>query len=193
MLGLKLPSDPRWVNIAEKNLEEILSDHAFCEQKAASTAISIIVSFPEYTELVQEMTALVEEEISHFKMVHDLILARGFNLGRDRKDAYVSKLLQFFPKGGSRTTQLVHRLLLAAMIEARSCERFRLLSEHLEDKKLAKFYRKLMISEANHYTTFLGFARQYGDRNLVNKKWDDLLVYEADIMKLLSISERIHG
>ena len=193
MLGLKLPSDPRWVNIAEKNLEEILSDHAFCEQKAASTAISLIVSFPEYTELVQEMIALVEEEMSHFKMVHDLILERGFSLGRDRKDAYVSKLLQFFPKGGSRTTQLVHRLLLAALIEARSCERFRLLSEHLKDKKLAKFYRKLMISEANHYTSFLGFARQYGDKDDVNKKWNDLLEFEANIMKSLSISESIHG
>ena len=193
MLGLKLPSDPRWVNIAKKNLEEVLSDHAFCEQKAASTAISLIVSFPEYTELVQEMIALVEEEMSHFKMVHDLILERGFSLGRDRKDAYVSKLLQFFPKGGSRTTQLVHRLLLAALIEARSCERFRLLSDHLEDKKLAKFYRKLMISEANHYTSFLGFARQYGDKDDVNKKWNDLLEFEANIMKSLSISESIHG
>ncbi len=193
MLGLKLPSDPRWVNIAEKNLEEILSDHAFCEQKAASTAISLIVSFPEYTELVQEMIALVEEEMSHFKMVHDLILERGFTLGRDRKDAYVSKLLQFFPKGGSRTTQLVHRLLLAALIEARSCERFRLLSEHLEDKKLAKFYRKLMISEANHYSSFLGFARQYGERKEVDEKWEALLEFEAEIMKTLSVKESIHG
>ena len=193
MLGLKLPSDPRWVNIAEKNLEEILSDHAFCEQKAASTAISLIVSFPEYTDLVKEMIGLVEEEMSHFKMVHDLILERGFTLGRNRKDTYVSKLLQFFPKGGSRTTQLVHRLLLAALIEARSCERFRLLSEYLEDKKLAKFYRKLMISEANHYTSFLGFARQYGDRDDVDQKWESLLEYEAEIMKSLSISESIHG
>jgi|TARA_B110000305_G_scaffold183591_1_gene203944 tRNA-(ms[2]io[6]A)-hydroxylase len=193
MLGLKLPSDPRWVNIAKKNLEEVLSDHAFCEQKAASTAISLIVSFPEYTELVKEMIALVEEEMSHFKMVHDLIIERGFSLGRDRKDAYVLKLLQFFPKGGSRTTQLVHRLLLAALIEARSCERFRLLSEHLEDKKLANFYRKLMISEANHYTSFLGFARQYGNKEEVNQKWDDLLEFEADIMKSLNISESIHG
>ena len=193
MLGLKLPSDPRWVNIAEKNLEDILSDHAFCEQKAASTAISLIVSFPEYTELVQEMIALVEEEMSHFNMVHDIILERGFTLGRDRKDAYVSRLLQFFPKGGSRTTQLVHRLLYAALIEARSCERFRLLSEHLEDKKLAKFYRTLMISEANHYTSFLGFARQYGDREDVDQKWEALLDYEANIMKSLSKSETIHG
>lgn len=193
MLGLKLPTDPRWVNIVEKNIEDILTDHAFCEQKATSTAISLIVSFPEYTELVQEMIALVKEEISHFKMVHDKLLERGFTLGRDRKDAYVSNLLKFFPKGGNRTTQLVHRLLYAALIEARSCERFRLLSEHLEDKSLAEFYRKLMISEANHYTMFLGFARQYGERDEVDQKWEELLVYEAQLMKDLGTSETIHG
>lgn len=193
MLGLKLPSDPRWVNIAEKNLNEILSDHAFCEQKAASTAISLIVSFPEYTELVQEMISLVEEEMSHFKMVHDLILERGFSLGRDRKDEYVSKLLRFFPKGGSRNTQLVHRLLLAALIEARSCERFRLLSENLEDKKLANFYKKLMISEANHYTLFLSLARKYGEINDVNQKWNSLLEFEKEIIKKLTNSHTIHG
>ncbi|AVI52430.1 tRNA 2-methylthio-N6-isopentenyl adenosine(37) hydroxylase MiaE [Pukyongia salina] len=194
MLGLKLPTDPRWVNIVEKNIEEILTDHAYCEQKAASTAISLIVSFPEYTDLVQDMIALVEEEMSHFKMVHDLILERGWVMGRDRKDHYVSKLTQFFPKGGSRTTQLIHRLLYAALIEARSCERFRLLSEELQDKKLARFYRKLMISEANHYTLFLGYARKYGDSvEEVNRKWQELLNYEADIMKDLGKEETIHG
>jgi len=193
MLGLKLPTDPRWVNIVEKNIEDILTDHAYCEQKAASTAISLIVSFPEYTELVQEMIALVKEEISHFKMVHDRILDKGWTLGRDRKDDYVIKLVSFFPKGGSRTTQLVHRLLYAALIEARSCERFRLLSEELEDKELAEFYRKLMVSEANHYTMFLGFARQYGNREEVDKKWQELLDYEAEIMKDLGKKETIHG
>jgi len=193
MLGLKLPTDPRWVNIVEKNIEDILTDHAFCEQKAASTAISLIVSFPEYTELVEEMTALVQEEMSHFKMVHDKIVERGWTLGRDRKDEYVIALLKFFPKGGSRTTQLVHRLLYAALIEARSCERFRLLSEQLQDKKLANFYRKLMISEAGHYTMFLKFARQYGDREIVDRKWQDLLAYEAEIMKKLSRKQTVHG
>ncbi|MFX0557684.1 tRNA-(ms[2]io[6]A)-hydroxylase [Maribacter sp. CXY002] len=193
MLGLKLPTDPRWVNIVEKNIDEILSDHAFCEQKAASTAISLIVSFPEYTELVEEMVALTREEMGHFKMVHDLIIARGNTLGRDRKDYYVIELLKFFPKGGSRTTQLVHRLLYAALIEARSCERFRLLSEQLPNKKLAKFYHKLMISEAGHYTMFLKFARQYGIRQEVDKKWQDLLEYEAKIMLNLSKTETIHG
>lgn len=193
MLGLKLPTDPRWVNIVEKNIEEILTDHAYCEQKAASTAISLIVSFPEYTELVKEMIELANEEMSHFKMVHDRILEQGWTLGRDRKDDYVVALLKFFPKGGSRTTQLVHRLLYAALIEARSCERFRLLSEELEDKKLAKFYRKLMISEAGHYTMFLNFARQYGDRAEVDEKWEALLEYEAEIMKNLGTKETIHG
>jgi len=193
MLGLKLPTDPRWVNIVEKNIEEILTDHAFCEQKAASTAISLIVRFPEYSDLVTEMTALVKEEISHFRMVHDKILQRGWTLGYDRKDEYVNKLLKFFPKGGSRTTQLVHRLLYAALIEARSCERFRLLSEELNDKELAEFYRSLMVSEANHYTMFLGFARQYGDRKEVDEKWQQLLDYEAEIMKDLGKNQTIHG
>ena len=193
MLGLKLPTDPRWVNIVEKKIEDILTDHAYCEQKAASTAISLIVSFPEYTDLVQEMIALVKEEISHFKMVHDKILENGWILGRDRKDEYVIQLVTFFPKGGSRTTQLVHRLLYAALIEARSCERFRLLSEQLQNKELAEFYRKLMVSEANHYTMFLGFARQYGDRKEVDAKWQQLLDFEAKIMKNLSQSETIHG
>jgi tRNA-(ms[2]io[6]A)-hydroxylase len=193
MLGLKLPTDPRWVNIVEKNIDDILTDHAFCEQKAASTAISLIVGFPEYTELVNEMTALVREEMGHFKMVHDLIIARGQTLGRDRKDDYVIALLSFFPKGGSRTTQLVHRLLIAALIEARSCERFRLLSEELEDADLREFYKKLMISEAGHYTMFLKFARQYGDRKEVDKKWESLLVFEAQIMKDLGNQQLIHG
>jgi tRNA-(ms[2]io[6]A)-hydroxylase len=193
MLGLKLPTDPRWVNIVEKNIEEILTDHAFCEQKATSTAISLIVSFPEYTELVQEMVALVKEEISHFKMVHDKILDRGWTLGRDRRDDYVIELLKFFPKGGNRTTQLVHRLLYAALIEARSCERFRLLSEELEDKELADFYRNLMVSEANHYTMFLGFARQYGEKKEVDTKWQQLLEYESKIISNLGTGEAIHG
>ena len=193
MLGLKLPTDPRWVNIVEKNIEDILTDHAYCEQKAASTAISLIVSFPEYTELVQEMIILVNEEMSHFKMVHDLILENGWTLGRDRKDEYVVALLKFFPKGGNRTTQLIHRLLYAALIEARSCERFKLLSEELKDKKLSQFYKKLMISEASHYTMFLSFARKYGNRKTVDQKWQDLLAYEADLMRSLGDKNAIHG
>lgn len=193
MLGLKLPTDPRWVNIVEKNIDEILTDHAFCEQKAASTAISLIVNFPEYPELVTEMVALSREEMGHFKMVHDRILARGKTLGRYRKDEYVVALMKFFPKGGSREEQLVHRLLYAALIEARSCERFRLLSEELQDKDLAEFYRKLMISEAGHYTLFLKFARQYGKKAEVDRKWQALLEYEASIMKDLGKKETVHG
>lgn len=194
MLGLKLPTDPRWADIAQKNIEEILIDHAYCEQKAASTAISLIVTYPEYSELVTAMTALAKEEMSHFKMVHDKILERGYTLGWDRKDEYVLKLRDFFPKGGSRATQLVHRLLIAGLIEARSCERFRLLSEELEDKELAEFYRNLMVSEANHYTMFLKFARKFGeDRKVVDQKWQDLLEFEAEVMKDLGKKESIHG
>ncbi|RKS52923.1 tRNA-(ms[2]io[6]A)-hydroxylase [Gillisia mitskevichiae] len=193
MLGLKLPTDPRWASIAEKNLEEILTDHAYCEQKAASTAISLIVSFPEYSDLVSEMTALAREEMGHFKMVHDKLLKRGYIMGRDRKDEYVLQLLKFFPKGGSRVTQLVHRLLIAALIEARSCERFRLLSEKLQEEELRDFYRNLMVSEANHYTLFLNFAREYGDRKEVDLKWQELLEFEAEVMKGLSKTQSIHG
>jgi tRNA-(ms[2]io[6]A)-hydroxylase len=193
MLGLKLPTDPRWVNIVEKNIEEILTDHAYCEQKAASTAISIIIGFPDRSELVKEMTALVREEMGHFNMVHEKIVERGWKLGRERKDEYVIELMKFFPKGGSKTTHLVHKLLYAALIEARSCERFRLLSENIADKELADFYRNLMVSEANHYTMFLGFARKYGDREEVDQKWQDLLAYEAEIMANLGKKETMHG
>lgn len=193
MLGLKLPTDPRWVNIVEKNIEEILTDHAYCEQKAASTAISIIIGFPDRSELVKEMTALVREEMGHFNMVHEKIVERGWKLGRERKDEYVIELMKFFPKGGSKTTHLVHKLLYAALIEARSCERFRLLSENIADEELADFYRNLMVSEAKHNTMFLGFARKYGDRKEVDQKWQDLLAYEAEIMANLGKKETMHG
>ena len=194
MLGLKLPTDPRWINIVEKNVSEILTDHAFCEQKAASTAISFIVTYPEHSELVSAMVELAQEEISHFEMVHKLILDRGWVLGRDRKDYYVRSLNQFFSKGGSRINQLVNRLLCAALIEARSCERFRLLSEELEDGSLRKFYKKLMISEAHHYTLFLKFAKKFGKRTLdVDEKWEALLDFEANLMKTLGNKETMHG
>lgn len=193
MLGLKLPTDPRWVNIVEKNIEEILTDHAYCEQKAASMAISLIIGFPEKSELVKEMTALAREEMGHFNMVHENILKRGWVLGRERKDEYVIELMKFFPKGGSRETHLVHKLLYAALIEARSCERFRLLSEHIADEELANFYKKLMVSEANHYTMFLKFARKYGERETVDEKWKELLEHEAKIMKNLGKKETMHG
>lgn len=193
MLGLKLPTDPRWVNIVESNIEEILTDHAFCEQKAASNAISIIVHSPEYTDLVQAMTALVLEEIDHFKRVHDLIIERGGVLGRERKDSYVNELYSFMRKGGSRNSALIDRLLFSAMIEARSCERFRVLSENIKDKKLADFYRELMISEATHYTTFITFARKYAKGEDVDKRWKEWLDYEASIIAKYGKAETVHG
>ena len=193
MLGLKLPTDPRWANIAEKNIEEILTDHAYCEQKAASTAISLIVGYPEKSELVDKMTALAREEMGHFQMVHNRIMQRGLVLGRERKDAYVGELSTFFPKGGDRELRLIHRLLVCALIEARSCERFRVLSENLEDKELSEFYHTLMISEANHYTMFLKLARKYGNREEVDQMWQDLLEYEAEVISKLGTEGLIHG
>ncbi|TVQ79010.1 MAG: tRNA-(ms[2]io[6]A)-hydroxylase [Flavobacteriales bacterium] len=193
MLGLKLPTDPRWVNIAEKHIDEILTDHAFCEQKAASTAISLIVTYPELSDLVREMSALAREEMSHFEMVFKKIEERGLQLGRERKDEYVNRLMDFFPKTSDRMERLTQRLLLAALIEARSCERFKLISENISDPDLAKFYHKLMVSEAGHYTLFIRLARQYGNREEVDAKWKALLEFEADIIKNLENKEFIHG
>jgi len=194
MLGLKLPTDPRWINIVEKNVSEILTDHAFCEQKAASTAISFIVTYPEHSELVSAMVELAQEEISHFEMVHKLILDRGWVLGRDRKDYYVRSLNQFFLKGGSIINQLVNRLLCATLIEARSCEIFRLLSQELEDRSLRKFYKKLMTSEAHHYTLFLKFAKKYRKPTIdVDEKREALLDFETNLMKTLGNKETMHG
>lgn len=193
MLGLKLPTDPRWANIAEKNVEEILTDHAYCEQKAASTAISLIIGYPEYPDLVAEMAALAREEMSHFEMVHKKIRERNLSLGRERKDEYVHRIMEFFPKTGIREERLVQRLLIAALIEARSCERFKVLSENISDDDLADFYRKLMISEANHYTMFLKFARDIGGREEVDPQWQALLEFEAEVISTLGTKEHIHG
>jgi len=193
MLGLKLPTDPRWVNIAEKNIEEILVDHAYCEQKAASTAISLIITNSERTELVEAMIALAQEELGHFKLVHKHLTKRGFVLGRERKDEYVHEIMSFFPKTHDRELRLVQRLLIAALIEARSCERFKVLSEHISDPELAEFYRKLMVSEANHYTLFLKFARLYGGKEQVDPIWQELLDFEAEVMKGFGKKELIHG
>lgn len=196
MLGLKLPTDPRWVNIVEKNIEEILTDHAYCEQKAASNAITVIVKHPEYSDVVDAMTEIVQEEMEHFGMVHAKIQERGFTLGRERKDEYVGDLMSYmgthFP-GGSRDSQFVNRMLFAAMIEARSCERFRILSEEISDPDLAEFYRSLMESEARHYTTFLGFARKYNGGIDVDQRWKDFLQFEATLMEKYGKSETMHG
>jgi tRNA-(ms[2]io[6]A)-hydroxylase len=194
MLGLKLETDPRWVNIVEKNIEEILTDHAYCEQKAASNAISIVVSFPYHTDLVDEMLKLAKEELSHFEMVHEKIKERGFTLGFERKDEYVNDLYKFMRKGYQKEIVLIDRLLFAAMIEARSCERFKILSENVLDEDLRTFYRELMISEAGHCTTFLAFARKYGNGvEDVNARWQQWLDHESKILKNYGKRETIHG
>ncbi|PKR81751.1 tRNA 2-methylthio-N6-isopentenyl adenosine(37) hydroxylase MiaE [Brumimicrobium salinarum] len=193
MLGLKLPTDPRWVNIVEKNIEEILTDHAYCEQKAASNAITVIVKFPEYPDVVEAMGELVKEEMEHFQMVHREILKRNLKLGRERKDEYIHDLLAFIKKGGSKEQQFVEKMLFGAMIEARSCERFRLLSENISDPELRVFYRELMESEARHYTMFLNFAKKHASTIDVDKRWQDFLTYEAELMKKYGKKETIHG
>lgn len=194
MLGLKLETDPRWVNIAEKNIEEVLTDHAYCEQKAATNAISIMISFPYYTDLVDEMIKLSKEELTHFEMVHQKIKDRGLRLGFERKDEYVNDLYRFMRKGHVKEIVLIDRLLFAAMIEARSCERFKLLSEQINDNDLRDFYRELMISEATHYTTFIGFARKYGNGvEDVEARWQEWLKFEASLLKNYGKKEIIHG
>jgi len=193
MLGLKLATDPRWATLVESNIEEILTDHAWCEQKAATNAITIIIQNSEHVDLVTEMVKLAQEELEHFEMVHELIKQRGFTLGRERKDHYVNELFKFKIKGGSRQQALVDRLLFSAMIEARSCERFKLLSEKIKDPELAAFYHDLMVSEAGHYTTFIGFARHYGAGIDVNQRWEDLLKFEGELIQNYGKKETIHG
>ena len=193
VLRLKLPTDPRWVNIVEKNIEEILTDHAWCEQKAASNAIYIIINNSEKEELVSEMTRIALEEMEHFQMVHNIIKERGLTLGRERKDNYVSDLVKFTKKDGSRNDALVERLLFAAMIEARSCERFRVLSLNIKDPELAKFYHELMVSEAGHYTTFIKFAKQYSEKIDVDKRWQEWIDFEGSIIGNYGKNETVHG
>ncbi|MCR8557472.1 tRNA-(ms[2]io[6]A)-hydroxylase [Mucilaginibacter sp. BJC16-A38] len=194
ILKLQLPTDPLWVkNVVESNIEELLTDHAFCEQKAASNAITLIVQNPNLSDLVQEMTMLVQEEMDHFKRVHDIILQRGFVLGRERKDNYVNELRKFIIIGGGRTVQLIDRLLFSAMIEARSCERFKVLSENINDEQLSVFYHELMISEATHYAMFIRLARKYADGIDVEKRWTEFLAYEAEVVKNYGKTETIHG
>lgn len=193
MFKLKLPTDPRWANIAEDNIQEILTDHAWCEQKAATNAIGLITMLPERPDIVKELLAIAQEELEHFGQVLEIITKRGYTFGRTRKDDYVNELVNFIQKGGHRDTLIVDKMLFAAMIEARSCERFKVLTENIKDEELKTFYKELMISEANHYTTFIGFARQLGDPERVNKRWEEWLEYEAGIIKSYGNKETIHG
>jgi len=194
ILKLQLPTDPLWVkNVVESNIEELLTDHAFCEQKAASNAITLIVQNPNLSDLVQDMALLVQEEMDHFKRVHDIIVARGFLLGKERKDNYVNELRKFIIIGGGREAQLIDRLLFSAMIEARSCERFKVLSENINDTHLSEFYHELMVSEATHYAMFIRLAKKYAVEIDVDKRWKEFLEYEAQVIQNYGKSETIHG
>ncbi len=192
-LGLQLPTDPRWVDIASMNLHDILIDHAYCEQKAASACISLIIMYPEYEMVTERLTPVVAEEWAHFERVMEELKARGLPFGKARKDEYVVKLNQLEIKGGSRTHQLTEKLLINALIEARSCERFKLLATHLPDQKLRSFYYELMVSEAGHYKNFIELAETYQPQELVRKRWKELLKAEAGIMKSLEPrADRMH-
>lgn len=193
LLGLQLPTDPRWANIAEKNIIDILIDHAYCEQKAASSCISMIVQFPEKEKLVEVLTPVVAEEWSHFERVIEQLTKRGHGLGKARKDEYVTELNKRLKKGGTREEQLLEKLLINALIEARSCERFRLLSEHIRDEELKKFYYELMVSEAGHYRNFIELAEEYVEADQVRKRWLELLEMEAEILRNMEARpDRMH-
>ena len=193
ILKLKLNTDPRWVNIAEKNIEEILVDHAWCEQKAASTGISMIIHYPEKTRLVAELTDLVAEEWSHFEHVLLELRKRGYPLGRPRKDEYVVQLLAHVRKGGARERQLMDQLLVSALIEARSCERFKLLWQHIADQELSKFYYELMVSEAAHFVSYVDLAKEYCDSAVVDARLQELLEIEGEIVINLPVrDDRMH-
>lgn len=193
ILGLKLPTDPRWVNLAEKSLEEILTDHAYCEQKAATSCISLIQRYNDKEKLVYDLSPIVTEEWGHFRSVLAELKKRNLKLGRQRKDEYVNELLKFEKKGGSEDDRLLDKLLICALIEARSCERFKRLSEGLDDRYLRNFYRKFMESEAGHYTLFIELAETYCDKKKVRQRWKQWLDYEAEIINQLSIrGDRMH-
>ncbi|GAC1593533.1 MAG: tRNA-(ms[2]io[6]A)-hydroxylase [Ginsengibacter sp.] len=193
ILGLKLVTDPRWIDLAALSLEEILTDHAYCEQKAANSCISLIQKYSDRDELVNELAPIVTEEWGHFRQVLQELRKRGLKLGKQRKDEYVNQLLNFQKKGGSPEERFLDLLLTMALIEARSCERFKRLSEGLNDDYMRNFYRKFMESEAGHYTLFITLAEHYIDRAVVRKRWSEWLAYEAQIMKHLEVrGDRVH-
>jgi len=193
MLGLKCTTQKSWVSIAENNLQQLLTDHAFAEQKAAAAAMSLIIGYSEDADLVTKMQAIALEEIEHFGRVHNIMKARNMTLMQDQKSAYAQHLFKFFDKTKDRTQSLVNRLLISALIEARSCERFKMLSLHLKDLELAAFYKDLLASEAGHYALFLGLAKRYASKEVVNEKWEALTRYEAEYIKKQGKSPLVHG
>jgi len=193
VLGLELPTDPRWVNMAEISLEHILTDHAYCEMKAATQCISLISNYPDKKELVDQVSPVVAEEWGHFRAVIREMDKRDLPLGRQRKDIYVNELMSFQKKGGSLEDRLLEKLITFALIEARSCERFRLLSIHISDDELKDFYHKFMVSEAGHYKMFLGLAKLYCGEEVAMKRWNEYLEFEAELMtRLETRGDRMH-
>src|ERR1700741_2625103 len=193
ILGLQLPTDPRWVNLAEKSLEDILAHHAYCEQKAATSCITLIQRYSELEKLVTDLSPIVTEEWGHFRLVLAELQKRNLKLGKQRKDEYVNQLQVFQKKDGSPEQRLLDKLLIFALIEARSCERFKRLSEGLDDEYLRNFYRRFMESEAGHYRLFIELAETYIDKAKVRQRWQEWLIYEAMVINHLEVrGDRIH-
>lgn len=193
ILGLKMPTDPRWADLASISLQEVLTDHAFCEQKAATQCISLIQRYPDKEELVNALSPIVTEEWGHFRMVWAEMKKRGYKLGKQRKDDYVNLLLQQEPKGLAPDDRLLHKLMICALIEARSCERFRLLADHLDDEHLRKFYQKFMISEAGHYRLFIDLAITYYGAEATRTAWQHWLTVEGQVLlQLTPRGDRMH-
>ena len=193
ILGLQLPTDPRWIDLAGKSLEDILTDHAYCEQKAATSCISLIQRYSDKEKLVEELSPIVAEEWGHFRLVLAELKKRNLTLGRQRRDDYVNELLKFELKNGTADERLLDKLLICALIEARSCERFKRLSEGLNDEYLRNFYRRFMESEAGHYALFINLAETYIDKEKVRSRWKEWLNYEAQVMGQLEIrGDRMH-
>jgi len=191
MLHLKAPTDASWFAQVDAHLDEVLIDHAHCEKKAASTALNLIFYYVEDRELCQEMMRIVNEELEHFHLVLDLLEKRGIRFRRLKPSQYGNKLHALIRK--QEPERAVDRLLVAGLIEARSCERFQALAAHVDDLELAEFYQSLFESEARHHTTYTRLAKHFAPEEVVNRRLEELYEAEATIMAKREPLARMHS
>jgi len=193
MLGLLSNTNPDWVKLVDENLSIFISDHLYAEQKAASNGFSFVIQYPERTELIKKMGAYALEESEHFNWILDYMLKNEIELQKDQKSEYVYHLRRFFPKTKDRDDNFVNRLLLASLIEARSCERFTVFSKYTKHKELTTFYHDLIKDEVGHYKLFLNLAKVYQEKDMVTDKWQRLLIYEANYIEKMGKTALVHG
>ena len=191
MLCLKCETNSEWIEIAKENLLDVIMDHAHCEKKAAVTGMNLINNYPEKTDLAFEMADLIEEEIDHFRSVVKILDERGETLNEDKGDDYAKKLFNQLRK--TQPERFLDHLLVAGIVEARSCERLQILADNLDDEKLKAFYTELVKSEAGHYMAFVKLAKNYFDENVVKSRLDELTDLAAEIVKNLSNKPAMHG